>query len=145
MEKTNELPDLSAEFVFNTSRSSGPGGQNVNKVESRVELRFDLATSTLLTYKQRRLLKKNLAIKLVQESLLIITSQEKRSQKANKENAIKKLYEILNEGLYEEKERIATKPSKSAVNARLKGKKLDGEVKKLRGNLRGKIKNDDEN
>jgi ribosome-associated protein len=135
-----ELPDLSSEFIFITSRSSGPGGQNVNKVETKVEVRFDIKESKLLTFYQRKKLLGELNARLSQGSIIAVASQEKRSQIQNKNRAIEKLYEILNEAMIEEVERKATKPTKASVDIRLKAKKVEAEIKKYRGNLVGKIK-----
>lgn len=134
------LPDISSELSFITSRSSGPGGQNVNKVETKVEVRFDINKSALLTYYQRKKLLNKLANRLSQDSVLIVASQEKRSQVQNKNNAVEKLYDILNEALHERAERKATKPTKASVDNRIKSKKIESEFKKFRGNLAGKIK-----
>jgi ribosome-associated protein len=134
------LPDISSELTFTTSRSSGPGGQNVNKVETKVEVRFDINASTLLTYYQRKKLLNKLANKLSQDSIIIVSSQEKRSQVQNKNNAIEKLYALLNEALHERADRKATRPTKASVDNRIKTKKIESEFKKFRGNLAGKIK-----
>ena len=117
------------EITFQTSRSSGPGGQNVNKVESRVELRFSLENSQLLTDEQKARLVIKLRSRLTAEGLLLITAQEDRSQLRNKDIALRKLHELLTRGLHQEKPRKATRPSKSAVRKRLETKKRDGEKK----------------
>ena len=125
------LPEkaLLPEVTFQTSRSSGPGGQNVNKVESRVELRFSIADSALLTDEQKQRLQAKLGRRLTAEGLLLITAQEDRSQLRNKDLALRKLHELLSRGLHQDKPRKATKPSKSAVRKRLETKKKDSEKK----------------
>lgn len=126
------LPAASAflpEIIFQTSRSSGPGGQNVNKVESRVELRFSIPDSQLLSAEQKERLLGKLRSRLTAEGLLLITAQEDRSQLRNKDLALRKLHDLLLRALHQDKPRKATKPSKSAVRKRLDTKKKDGEKK----------------
>lgn len=136
MESTNiHIPDLENEFVFQTSRSSGPGGQNVNKVNSRVELRFDIANSTLLTDAQKEILQKKLASKLTSEGILIVVSQESRSQLENKELTVQKLYQLIGGALKPVKKRKPTRPPKSADEKRLQRKKLQAEKKVKRGRI----------
>lgn len=120
------------EVTFQTSRSSGPGGQNVNKVESRVELRFTIAASQQLTDAQKERLLDKLRNRLTAEGELLITAQEDRSQLRNKDIALRKLHELLLKSLHQDKPRKPTKPSKSAVRKRLETKKKDGEKKASR-------------
>ncbi|OGX85662.1 alternative ribosome rescue aminoacyl-tRNA hydrolase ArfB [Hymenobacter glacialis] len=126
------LPPASAflpEITFQTSRSSGPGGQNVNKVESRVELRWHLQDSQVLTEAQKGLILEKVANQLTAEGLLLITAQDDRSQLRNKEIALARFHELLLKSLRRPKPRKATKPSKGAVRKRLESKKKDGEKK----------------
>lgn len=132
------LPPASAflpEIIFQTSRSSGPGGQNVNKVESRVELRFHLLDSQVLTDVQKALILEKVANQLTAEGLLLITAQDDRSQFRNKEIALARFHELLLKSLRRPKPRKATKPSKGAVRKRLEGKKIQGEKKANRRRL----------
>lgn len=127
------IPDLESEFVFQTSRSSGPGGQNVNKVNSRVELRFDIPNSALLKNEQKQLLLKKLASKVSSEGILIVVSQETRSQLENKELAVQKFYKLLSGALKPVKKRKATRPTKASEEKRLQKKREIGEKKAQRG------------
>jgi ribosome-associated protein len=123
------------ELQFQTSRSSGPGGQNVNKVESRVELRFSIPASQLLTDEQKTTLLQKLASKLTTEGELLIAAQEDRSQLRNKEIAVQKFHDTLSKALHKPKPRKATKPSKGAVRQRLESKKKHGDKKANRGRV----------
>lgn len=108
---------------FQTSRSSGAGGQNVNKVETKVTLLFDVAAATLFSEVEKIRLRKRLSNRLQAEGLLQVTNQETRSQLRNKELALQKLVELLSDALKTEKPRKATKPSKAAVQRRLDAKR----------------------
>lgn len=130
--KTREQSLLS-EAQFKTSRSGGKGGQNVNKVSTKVELVFDIAASAILTETEKAKLLTKLAVKLDNEGLLHVVSQASRSQADNKKTATEKLLKLIENGLKDPKKRVATKPKKSSVQARLNTKKKTGEIKKLRG------------
>ncbi len=123
------------EMEFTASKSSGPGGQNVNKVNTKISLRFDILQTGLLNDDEKELLQKKLSAKLTTEGVLIIDAQEKRSQLQNKEIAIKKFYEMLEKAFRKKKKRIATKPSKTAVKKRLDSKKQHAEKKANRKKL----------
>ena len=104
-------------------RSSGAGGQHVNKVSSKVELTFDLENSNSLTETEKNRLLKKLSSKLSKENILLMQCEETRSQHKNKELVIKKFLETLETNLVVPKRRRKTKPSRSAIEKRLKGKK----------------------
>jgi len=131
-ELTVNIPDLSAEFQFLTSRSSGPGGQNVNKVNSKVELRFDIQNSDLLSEDQKNILLVKLATKITSEGILSVVSQRDRSQLSNKEDAIEKLYLLVAKALTPVKPRKNTRPTKGSVERRLATKRIKAEIKQNR-------------
>lgn len=124
--------DLMSELMFTTSRSSGPGGQNVNKVNSKVTLKFDIEQSVILLPEQREHLLVKLAAKLTGEGVLILTAQDKRSQLQNKEEVMQKLDRLLIKTFTPRKPRKATKPSKAAKLARINNKKQQSEKKQWR-------------
>jgi ribosome-associated protein len=123
---------LSPELVFTTSRSGGPGGQNVNKVNSKVTLQFDVANSTVLTPEEKTTISEKLSSKINREGILILTAQEKRSQLENKETVISKFDRLIEKAFERRKARKATKPTKSSVQERIKKKKVASEKKKWR-------------
>ena len=132
MDSILNIADLSSEFQFLTSRSSGPGGQNVNKVNSKVELRFDIQNSILLSDEQKEILQVKLATKISSEGILSIVSQIDRSQLANKEDAIRKFYLLITKALTPVKRRKRTKPTLTSVEKRLTGKRIKSEIKQNR-------------
>ncbi len=135
MENRTLTPQLIInELEFITSRSSGPGGQNVNKVNSKVTLRWDIKNSSVTTPEEKEMLLQKLSSKLSTEGILIISSQEKRSQLDNKEEALQKLAHLLNQAFTKRKKRKATKPSKAAKQNRLEKKKKHSDKKKMRQN-----------
>ena len=128
--KTLVIP--SREIKWRFSRSSGPGGQNVNKIESRVEIIFNLEDSKVLNYCQKAILKNNLKDKLVKNSLQLAV-QEHRSQLLNRQLALVKLSSIIKDGLNKPfKFRKSTKPTKASQKKRVEFKKKRGELKKSR-------------
>lgn len=127
--------DLSKEIYFKVSRSSGPGGQNVNKLNTKVELRFNVNSSHLLSDEDKEMLNTRLGNKITLDGELIIISQTERSQLKNKEKAIEKFYSLLKRGLTPVKKRKATKPGKASKEKRIKNKRIRSEQKSLRKNL----------
>lgn len=124
--------DFSKEFTFKTSRSGGPGGQNVNKTETKVELIFDVQESALLSDEEKNLIIKNLQSRIKDDGLLHISRSSERSQLRNKERVIEKFYELIEKALTPKKKRLKVKPSKAQKEARIKSKKLRSEIKSTR-------------
>lgn len=123
---------LEEELRFSASRSGGAGGQNVNKVNTKVELRLHIADSQVFTLEEKELLFNKLATQISNDGFLIIVSQTERSQLKNKEIAIEKLFKLLSKALTIPKKRTKTKPSKVSKEKRLQTKKKLSEKKVLR-------------
>ncbi|MBN2166006.1 MAG: aminoacyl-tRNA hydrolase [Marinilabiliaceae bacterium] len=132
MQQTIKLRNLESEIVFSTSRSSGPGGQNVNKVNSKVELRFNINNSALLTDSEKTKILLRLKTKINTEGELLIVSQSERTQLRNKQKTIEKFYTLITFALREIKKRKPTKPTRSSNEKRLQLKKARSQVKTLR-------------
>jgi len=124
--------DFTDEFTFSASRSGGPGGQNVNKVSSKVELRFNVKISNLLSNEEKDTILIKLINKINNDGELILVSQTERSQLANKEKVIEKFYALISKALTVPKKRKPTKPTRSSKEKRLEGKKVKSEKKNLR-------------
>ena len=120
------------ELVFTSSRSSGPGGQHVNKVSTKVELRFHIPNSGLLNDEEKDILLIKLKNKINSEGELIIVSQDERSQYKNKKKAIEKFYELLQRALTPPKKRKPTKPTQASKEKRLEKKRIIADKKEKR-------------
>ena len=118
--------------TFKTSRSGGKGGQNVNKVSSKVELIINIAAAEIFTEEERLLLQERLANRLDQEGNLHIVSQEDRSQLKNKEITLERLMILLKSSLHVQKKRKPTKTPKSVIRKRLEDKQSVSAKKQLR-------------
>ena len=121
--------DFMPEFQFQASRSGGAGGQNVNKVSTKVELRFNILTSNLLDDSQKALIQEKLKNQINSEGELIIVSQEERTQLRNKNTVIKKFRELLKKVLFIPKKRLKVKPTIAMIAKRLDSKKKLSEKK----------------
>lgn len=127
-----EAERIISELQFKAVRSSGAGGQNVNKVSSKVVLTFNLVASQSLTDEEKLLLSDKLKTKLTSEGLLILTCDEDRSQLKNKEIITKRFLKLIENGLIVPKKRKATKIPRSVIEKRLKSKRTTSERKQNR-------------
>ncbi|MDO9340076.1 MAG: alternative ribosome rescue aminoacyl-tRNA hydrolase ArfB [Bacteroidales bacterium] len=124
--------NLENEFIFSTSRSGGPGGQNVNKVSTKVELRFNLVSTSLFTDSEKEIIFRKLKNKINKEGELILVSQSERTQLMNKKKVTEKFYVVVSKALTVPVKRRSTKPTFASKVKRLEEKKNRGNIKKLR-------------
>jgi ribosome-associated protein len=127
-----EIDKIISELSFKAVRSSGAGGQNVNKVSSKVVLSFDLKNSQALTEEEKLLVETKLSSRLTTDAILILNCDEDRSQFRNKEIIIKRFLELIKNALFVPKERKPTRIPKSVIRKRIKDKKTVSETKKTR-------------
>ena len=125
--------DLSVSFI----RSGGPGGQNVNKVASAVQLRFDLAGTLALNDRVKQRLRALAGRRINEQGALLITAREHRSQEQNRREAEERLAEFVRAALVEPRVRHATKPTRASKVRRLEGKTRRAGIKQQRGRVRG--------
>jgi ribosome-associated protein len=123
-----------SELTFKAVRSSGAGGQNVNKVSSKVVLNFDLLNSQVLTDEEKTRIQNKISTRLTSENILILNCDEDRSQLKNKELVVKRFLDLLKKALVIPKERKPTKIPKSVIEKRLNDKKNTSEIKSSRKN-----------
>ncbi|HEY9165196.1 MAG TPA: alternative ribosome rescue aminoacyl-tRNA hydrolase ArfB [Candidatus Kryptonia bacterium] len=134
--RINEAMSISLiELNYRTSRSGGPGGQNVNKLETRVELTFDVRNSPSLSESQREMIVERLGGRIDNAGILHVSSQASRSQWENKKAVLRKFVLLLRSALKPRKKRISTRPTRASNEKRLKKKKIASEKKRSRGHM----------
>lgn len=131
----NEGRDFSSELIFSFSRSSGPGGQNVNKVSTKAELRFHILNSALLSQDEKTLVLNKLAKRINRAGELVLVSQSERTQLKNKEVVIEKFYSLLRRALAPRKKRKPTRPSEATREKRLEDKRIKAQQKEQRSKI----------
>lgn len=129
---TPEIEIDEAELVFSFARASGPGGQNVNKVETAAQLRFDVANSAYLSDAVKHRLARLAGSRLTKEGVLIIFAQTQRSQELNRQEALERLLRLIAAAAEKPKPRLKTRPTLASRQRRLEGKSRRGETKRLR-------------
>jgi ribosome-associated protein len=120
------------EFIYLTSRSSGPGGQNVNKVNTKVELRFNMLLTSCFTEKEKELISNKLKNRINKENEILVVSQSERTQLMNKLKATEKFYDLISKALTVPKKRTSTRPTFSSKIKRLESKRIRGIIKNMR-------------
>ena len=128
----SQKEELLSEVTFSASRGGGPGGQNVNKVSTKVELRFPVGESQSLTETQKQRILSKLKNRITTDEELVLTSSAERTQWRNREKVTEKFFDLIEQALTPPKKRIRTKPTKASKLKRLENKKKQGQKKQLR-------------
>lgn len=126
----NRIPE--SEFILSTSRSSGPGGQNVNKVNTKVEIHFNVGLSATLSDTEIEMIFRKLKNRINSAGELVVKCQSERTQLNNRKKALEKLFILLAESLTERPPRKFTSPTKKSKTERLDDKKMRGKIKRMR-------------
>ncbi len=124
--------NIDVELIFSASRSSGPGGQHINKVSTRVELRFDVLNSKLLTDEEKEIIMSKLTGRITKEGMLVLRSQVERSQYDNKVRVMKNFYSLIQKALTPVKKRKPTRPTPGSKQKRLETKRIVADKKNRR-------------
>ncbi len=136
LEINSNITIKSSELHFDFVRSSGPGGQNVNKVASAVQLRYDIRNSTSIPEEIKPKLMKLAGKRVTSDGILVIDARTSRSQSQNREEALERLRSLILKALHKPKPRRKTKPTRASIEKRLRNKKARGKVKRLRGDVK---------
>jgi ribosome-associated protein len=132
LKMNNKIQIPQNELEFKASRSSGPGGQNINKLNTKIAIALDVPNCSFLSEEQKRILLKKLAGRITKDNRLIIESQKFRTQKANRDFAVEKLKSLIEKALKKPKKRKPTRPTAASVEKRLKQKRLKSITKQQR-------------
>jgi ribosome-associated protein len=127
-----KLADIKQELEFRASRSQGPGGQHVNKVNTRIELRFNIHKSRVLSQEEKEQLEKFYRSRITEKGELIIISQTYRSQQMNKQDALERFFQLILQAFRPKRKRIPTRPTRSSAKRRLENKKRLSIKKRMR-------------